>query len=113
MLDAGGGLEAARAHEGAIGRIERDRVVAAAAQRQRQSALDAARGDPRHEVGEAPERARRQAGEHIVFGEPARPAIALGQEFSLLAVEGLEVTAIALRHLDAFGLTNVETRLIM
>src|SRR3981189_1415712 len=35
MLDAGGLLEAARAHEPAKGRIERDGVVAAAAQRQR------------------------------------------------------------------------------
>ena len=61
MLDAGGGLETARAHEGAIGRIERDRVVAAAAQRQRQSALDAARRDAGHEIGKPAERARRQA----------------------------------------------------
>ena len=41
VLDARGGLEAARAHESAIGRIEREGVVTAAAQRQRQPALDA------------------------------------------------------------------------
>ena len=110
VLDAGRGLEAARAHEGAIGRIERKRRVAAAAQRQRQAALDAARGDAGHEIGEAAERARRQPGEHVVFGEPARPAIALGEEFALDPVEGFEVAAIARRHLDAVGLTNVEAR---
>ena len=105
--------KAARAHEGAIGRIERQRVVAAAAQRKRQAALDAPRGDAGHEIGEAAERARGQPGEHVIFGEPARPAIALGQEFALRPVIGLEVTAIARRHFDAFGLANVETQFIM
>ena len=106
-------LETARAHERAEGRIERNRVVAAAAQRQRQSALDAARGDAGDEIGEPAERARRQPGEHVVFGEPARAAIALGQELALLAVERLEMAAIARRHLDATGLPNIETELIM
>ena len=55
MLDAGGGLETARAHEGAIGRIERERLVAAAAQRQRQTALDPARSDAGDEIGEPAE----------------------------------------------------------
>ena len=113
MLDAGGGLETARAHERAIGRIERDGAVAAAAQRQRQAALDAARGDAGHEIGKPAERARRQPGEHVVFGEPARAAIALGQELALLAVERFEMAAIARRHLDAIGLTNVETGFVM
>ena len=113
VLDAGGGLEAARAHEGAIGRIERQRAVAAAAQRQRQPALDPPRGDAGDEIGEAAERARRQAGQHVVLGHPARAAAALGEELALLAVEGLEVAAIAGRHLDAIGLTNVEARLVM
>ena len=59
VLDTGRGLETARAHERAERRIQRDRVVAAAAQRQRQSALDAARGNAGHEIGEPAERARR------------------------------------------------------
>ena len=96
MLDAGGGLETARAHEGAKGRIERQRIVAAAAQRQRQPALDPAGRDAGHEIGKAAERTRRKPGEHIVFGEPARAAIALGEEFALLAVERLEIAAVAL-----------------
>ncbi len=113
MLDAGGGLETARAHEGAIGRIERERVVAAAAQRQRQAALDPARRDAGDEIGEPAERTRRQPGEHIVFGEPARAAIALGEEFTRLAVGRIEVAAVAPGHLDAFGLTNVETGFVV
>ena len=113
MLDAGGGLETARAHERAIGRIERDRFIAAAAQRQRQSALDAAGGDPGDEIGKPAERPRREPGQHIVFGEPARAAIALGQEFARRAVERGEMAAIARRHLDAIDAANVETGLIM
>src|SRR5258706_14815054 len=113
MLDPGGGLEAARAHEGAIGRIERDRVVAAAAQRPRQSALDATRGDAGDKIGKPAERPRREPGEHIVFGEPAGAAIALGQEFALFAVERFEMAAIARRYLDACCLTAVRTGLIM
>ena len=103
VLDAGRGVEAARAHEGAIGRIERDGVVAAAAQRHRQAALDPARGDAGDEIGEAAERARGKAGQHVVLGHPARAAAALGQELSLLAVERLEVAAIARRHLDPWA----------
>ena len=89
-LDAGRGLETARAHEGAIGRIERKRRVAAAAQRQRQAAFDAAGGDARHEVGKPAERARGETGEHIVFGEPARSAIALGENFRSLPSNDLK-----------------------
>ncbi len=113
VLNARGGLEAARAHEGAVGRIERDGAVAAAAQRQRQSALDPPRGDAGDEIGEAAERARRQAGQHVVLGHPAGAAAALGHELALAAVKRLEVAAIARRHLDATGLTDVEARLVM
>src|SRR6202034_3940501 len=98
---AGGELKTPRAHEGAIGRIERERAVAAAAQRQRQSTLDPARRDAGDEIGEAAERARGEARQHIIFGEPARPAIAFGQKLSCLAVPEVEIAAIALRHLDA------------
>ncbi len=101
MLHAGRGLEAARAHEGAERRIEREGAIAAAPQRRRQPAIDAAGGDAGHEIGEAAERARRQALQHIVFGEPARAAVAFDQEIALLAVERLEMRAIAVRHLDA------------
>ena len=113
LLDAGAGLEAARTHECAIGGIERDRAVAAAAQRQRQTALDPTGGEASHEIGKPAERARRKPGEHIVFGEPARAAIALGQKAAFLAVIRLEMAAIARRHLDTLGLANVETRFIM
>src|ERR1700730_7851118 len=87
MLHASGGLEAPRAHEGAQRRIERKRAIAAAAQRRRQPALDAADGNARDEVREAAEGARREAFQHVVFGEPARPAVAFDQEIALLAVE--------------------------
>src|SRR5205814_7264688 len=43
----------------------------------------------------------------------ARAAIALGQEYALLAVERFEMAAIARRLLDACCLTNVETGLVM
>ena len=88
-------------------------LVAAAAQRQRQSALDAAGGNAGHEIGKPAERARREPGEHVVFGEPARAAIALGQELARLAVVRVEMAAVARRHLDSCGLTNVETGFIM
>src|SRR5215469_18706075 len=94
MLDAGRGLEAARAHEGALRRIERERLVAAALERERQAAIDMAGRQPRHEIGEAAERARREPGQHVIFGVPARPAIALGEEGALAAVEGFEMGAI-------------------
>src|SRR5205814_1269179 len=113
MLNAGRQLEGPRAHERPEGGIQRDRVIAAAAQRQRQSALDPAGGDAGHEIGEPAERARRESCEHIVFGEPARTAIALGKEPTLLAVERFEMAAVASRHLDPFGLTNIETGFIM
>src|SRR5205085_1214339 len=90
-----------------------DRVIAAAAQRQRQSALDPAGGDARHEISEPAERARREACQHVVFGEPARTAIALGKEAALFAVDGFEMAAVASRHLDAGGPTNIETGFIM
>ncbi|MBA7639787.1 hypothetical protein ES703_47447 [subsurface metagenome] len=113
VLDSGRGVEAARAHEGAIGRIERRGVVAAAPQRHRQAALDPARRNAGDEIGEAAERARREPGEHVVFRQPAATAAALGKELALLAVERLEVAAIAGRHLDACRLADVPARLVM
>src|SRR5262249_40053609 len=75
-LDAGGLLEAARAHERAARRIERKSPVAAPAQRMWQSAGDAAGCDAGDEIGEAPEGARGQAGQDAVFGKPSRTASA-------------------------------------
>src|SRR5579862_8882081 len=113
MLHAGRGLVATRAHERAERRIEREGAIAAAAQRRRQSALDASGGDPGHEIREAAERARRQAFQYVVFGEPARAAIAFDQEVALLAVERLEVGAIAVRDLDPRRHADVEARLVV
>jgi dihydrophenazinedicarboxylate synthase len=54
--------------------IERERPVAAAAQRIGQTALDPPGGDPGDEIGELAEAARGQAGKHVVLGVPARAA---------------------------------------
>ena len=58
MLDAGRGLEAARAHEGAQRGIKRKRTIATASQCGGQPAPNAAGRYPCHEIGEAAERAR-------------------------------------------------------
>src|SRR5207244_7305527 len=71
------------------------------------------RRDAGDEIGEAAERARRQAREYVVLGHPACAAAALGHELALATVKGLEVAAIARRHLDAVGLTDVEARLVV
>src|SRR5580658_10617665 len=113
MLHAGRGLEALRAHEGAERRIERKRAITAAPQRRRQSALDSAGGNAGDEVREAAEGTRREAFQHVVFGEPAWSAIAFDQEIALLAVERLEMRAVAVRHLDARGHADVEARLVV
>src|SRR3954453_1217110 len=113
MLDAGGGLETACAHESAIGGIERQGTVSATPQREWQSALDAPGGDARDEVREPSKGSRRQPRQHIVFGEPARPAIALGQKLALLAVERFEMAAVGGWKLDALRLANVKTGLIV
>src|SRR5207248_3782912 len=84
-LHAGGDLEAARAHERAQCRIERNGAVAAALQRGRQAPIDAAGRDPRDEKGKTAETAGRQSLQHVVFGVPARSAIALDEEVALLA----------------------------
>ena len=74
LLDADALLEGARAEEVAIGRIERNGLVAAALQRLRQSARDPARGDPRDVELQVAERSRRHAGQHVEFGVPGRAA---------------------------------------
>ena len=48
VLDAGCGLEAARAEKSAVERIKAERFVTATGQRMRQPARDAAGGDARH-----------------------------------------------------------------
>src|SRR5262245_64286850 len=85
VLDAGAGLEPAGAEEGAVGRIEAERPVAAAAQRLRQATLDAPGRDARDVEHETPVGARRKTGQHVVLGVPARPAGRLDEQGSRLA----------------------------
>ena len=101
MIDAERLLEVARAEKGAEPGIDAVGAIAAVVQRVRQASRDAAGCDPRHELGEVAERARRQSAQHVVFGVPGRPAGAFDQERALLAVERAEVALIAGRHLDA------------
>src|SRR3979490_152515 len=61
-LDSRRLVEAARAQEFAIGRIEREGPVAAALQRARQAALDPAGRDAGDEKGQGTEERRRPAG---------------------------------------------------
>ena len=112
LLDAGGLLEGARAEEVAIGRIERDGLVAAIPQRLRQSAGDAAGGDPRDVELQIAERPRRQAGQHIELRVPGRTAGGFRHHGPLLAVDGLEVVGISRRHLDIGRSGDVEARLV-
>src|SRR6516225_1603234 len=113
VLHARRGLKIPRAHESAERRIKRKRAIAAALQRRRQAAIDAAGGNARHEISKTAERTRRQPRQHVVLGEPARPAIAFYQKIALLAVERLEMHAIAARHLDAWRHANVEARFVV
>src|SRR5689334_19375981 len=93
-LHAGRRLEIPRAHERAERWIKRESAIATALQRRRQAAIDSSGRNARDKIGEAAERSRRQAREHIVLGVPARPAVALDQKITLLAVERLEMRAI-------------------
>ena len=112
LLDAGALLEGARAEEVAIGRIERDGLVAAMLQRLRQSARHAAGGDPRDVELQIAERARRQAGQHVEFGVPRRAAGRFRDHGPLLAVDRLEVVGVSGRHLDVRRRGDVEARLV-
>ena len=80
MLDAGCGLEAARAQEGAEKRKQAEGAVAAPAQRIRQPPLHPAGGNAREEFGKAAIGARRKAGEHVVFGKNTRAARAFDHQ---------------------------------
>jgi len=93
-------VEAARAQEFAIGRIEREGAVATALQRARQAALGPDGRDAGDEIGEVTEGARRQAVSTLysvyqVGRRRPRPRM------NAAAVEGLEVIAVIGRHLDA------------
>src|SRR6516165_12460619 len=112
-LHPGGGLETARAHEGAERGIEREGVITAASQRGRQAAIDAAGRNPGDEIGETAEAAGRQSFQHVVLSVPARAAIAFNQEVALLAVKRLEMRTVAARHFDVWRRANVETRLVV
>ena len=79
----------------------------------RQPTTDAAGGDPGHGCGETSIGAGREAGEHVVFGEPARSARALHDKLARLAVQRPEMTMIAGRHFYSGRGGNVETGFIM
>ena len=102
----------ARAEKRAEPGIDAVGAIAAVVQRVRQASRDAPGGDPRHELGEMAVGARRQSAQHVVFGEPGRPARAFDQERALLAIERTEVALIAGRHLDARHGADVEARLV-
>src|SRR5713226_6472940 len=112
MLDPGGGLETAGADEGARPGIEGVGLVAAPSQCMGQAALDAADGEPGGGLGKTSIGAHRQPGEHVVFGEPARPAGALDHERAQPAVGRAEAVAIAGRNLDVRKHGGVEARLV-
>ena len=112
MLDAGRGLETAGADERPEPGVEAVGLVAAAPQRIRQPALDPAGGDAGDGVGEPPVGAHREAGEHVVLGEPARPAGALDHERPRLAVGRAETLVVVRRQLDAGHHGDVEARFI-
>src|SRR5215218_2712677 len=112
ILDAGRGLEMPRAEKRTVHRVQRKGLVAAMAQRAGQSALDPARRDARDEISEAPVRPCRESREYIIFREPARTASAFDDERALLAVAGLEVSAVIGGKFQARHRANVEARLV-
>src|SRR5262249_61447099 len=113
LLHPSRGLKIPGAHEGAERRIDREGAVAAAAQPRRQSARHATGGDLRHVIGEAPERARGKACEHVVLGIPAWTARPFADEVAALAVEGTEVVAVTGSDLHAAQGADGEARLIV
>ena len=112
-LNAGGGLKIPGAHEGAKRGVDGEGAIPATMQRRRQAALHPPGGDLRHVVGEAPERARGEAGKHVVLGVPARTARAFADEVPALAIEGTEVIAVIGANLDAGQGADVKTRLVV
>ena len=106
-------VEAARSQKSAIGRIERERTIAAALERVRQAARHTAGGNARDEELKVAVGARRQSRQHVVLGIPARAAGAFHQELALLAVVRHEVATVVGRHLHPIDHTDIEAQFIV
>jgi len=113
MLHAGALAERAGGQKAADHRKDREGPVAAAGERARQAARHPPGGDGGDEKLERSIGARGQAGEHVVFGEPARAAGPFHQKFPRLAVEGQEVAAVILGYLDPVDGPDIEARFIV
>ena len=113
MRDARGSLKSARSEKGTIKRIQAERLIAALLQRTRQSAVDVTGSDPCHGCCKPSERSNREAGEHIVFGEPAWSADALHEKLARLAIERLKMSMIPGRHIDPGRYGDVKARFVV
>src|SRR5262249_15676860 len=112
-LDAGRSLEGTRTEKRTVERIEGEGRVAAAIQWMWQPAGNVAGSDSGHGCRETSVGTGREAGEHVVFSEPAWPARAFHDEFARFAVKRLEITTIVRRHFHSRGGGNVETGFVM
>src|SRR5262245_11630427 len=111
--DAGRLLEGARAQEGTVEWVEAKGLVTAVRKRGGQSALNAAGGDARDRSRETPIGSCREAGEHIIFREPAGAAIAFDDQLARLAVKRAEMILVSGRYVDARYGGDVEVRLVV
>ena len=109
--DAGRVLVGARGEERSRRGIQAEGLVAATPQRLRQAALDAVGRDARDKELHVSEGARRQSRQHVVFGEPGRPAGAFHEERARLAVDGAELVLVAGRHFHSRQGRDVEARI--
>src|SRR3954470_23294436 len=75
--------------------------------------MEVSGGDPGDGGRKASVGTGRKAGQHVILCEPAWSAHALHDEFARLAVQRLEMMAIACGHLDAGRHGNVETGFVM
>ena len=112
MLDAGGCVKATRTHKGAEPGVKAVGAITALAQGVWQAALDAPGGQARDRLGETAVRARREAGEDVVIGVPARAAGALHHEGASLAIGGAKPVPIIGRNLDSRQHGGIEARLV-
>src|SRR6476646_1538222 len=113
MRDARGSLKSARSEKGTMKRIQAEGLIAAVLQRTRQSAVDVTGSDPCHGCCKPSERPNREAGERIVFGEPAWSADALHEKLPRLAIERLKMSMIPGRHVDPGRYGNVKARFVV
>src|SRR4051794_23691061 len=70
-------------------------------------------GDSGHRSCEMSEGTRRESGEDVELGEPARAAGAFDDELARLAVEGLEMALVAFRHPNPGRDGDVEAGFVM